>query len=204
MMTFSGDTTLRLAEFDAPPRDPIVLLRSWLDTATERGVREPYAMTLATVAADGTPSTRVVLLKAVDHGLVFGTQAGSRKGTDLAARPVASVTFHWRETVQQINVAGPVRRLDDAASDRLFADRPAAARATTAASAQSRPLDSEDRLRRRAAALLKTGVSRPGDWFAYRLEPAAIEFWQGSDDRLHRRLRYDRAPEGWRPCRLQP
>src|SRR3954467_8531325 len=98
MTTLSGDTTLRLAEFDRPPADPIPLLRGWLDAAVAAGVREPCAMTLATADPAGPPSTRVVLLKAAtDEALIFGSHTRSRKGADLAGRPYASATFHWRE-----------------------------------------------------------------------------------------------------------
>ncbi|HEY2673493.1 MAG TPA: phenazine biosynthesis FMN-dependent oxidase PhzG [Rugosimonospora sp.] len=205
--TLTGDTPLVLPEFDDPPADPIALLRGWLDDAVARGVREPYSMVLATADADGTPSSRIVLLKGLDpHGLVFTTHTGSHKGADLAVRPYASATFYWRETLQQLHVTGPVRQLPPAESDALFAERPAAAQATTAASRQSAPLDDETALRQRAADLLTAGtpITRPDGWAGYRLEPAGIEFWHGSIDRLHRRLRYDHHPAGWTPQRLQP
>ncbi|WP_433041040.1 phenazine biosynthesis FMN-dependent oxidase PhzG [Dactylosporangium sp. CS-033363] len=205
--TLTGDTALVLPEFDEPPGDPVALLREWLDAAVARGVREPASILLATADAAGTPSSRVVLLKGIDAGgLIFTSHTGSRKGTDLAARPYASATFYWRETVQQIHVTGPVQQLPPAESDALFAERPAAAQATTAASRQSAPLDDETALRRRAADLLATGqtIARPEGWAGYRLTPAGIEFWHGSVDRLHRRLRYDRGAAGWTPQRLQP
>ncbi|MER7004736.1 phenazine biosynthesis FMN-dependent oxidase PhzG [Dactylosporangium sp. NPDC000555] len=205
--TLTGDATLVLPEFDEPPAAPLRLLRTWLDAAVAYGVREAQAIVLATADAAGLPSSRVVLLKDLDeHGLVFTTHTGSRKGTDLAARPYASATFYWRETLQQIHVAGPVRQLPPGESDVLFAERPAAAQATTAASRQSTPLDDEAALRQRAADLLATGgsIARPDGWAGYRLEAAAIEFWHGSVDRLHRRLRYDRHPGGWTAQRLQP
>lgn len=207
MVTFSGDVSVRLPEFDDPPVDPVELLDVWLAAAVVRGVREPYAMVLATADAAGIPSSRVVSLKAVDAGgLVFTTHEASRKGADLAARPYASATFYWRETVQQVQVSGPVRRMTRAQSDVLFAERPPAARATTAASHQSQPLASEPALRERAARLLAAGapIARPDGWAGFRLEPDGIEFWQGSDDRLHRRLRYARAGGDWTWCRLQP
>ncbi len=205
--SMTGDTSLQLPEFDTPPADPIVLLRGWLHDAVIRAVREPYAMVLATADAAGRPSTRVVLLKHLDaDGLVFTTHTGSRKGTDLADRPYASATFYWRETLQQLHVAGPVRQLAAAESDALFTDRPAAARATTVVSRQSQPLHDEDALREHAAALLDVGapIERPAGWAGYRLQPATIEFWHGSPDRLHRRLRYDHVDDAWVPQRLQP
>ena len=205
-VTLSGDASLVLPEFDAPPRDPLGLLRSWLGAAVAREVREPLAVTLATASAHGDPSTRTLLVKDVDdRGLVFGSFASSRKGEELTARPRAAMTFYWRETLQQINVAGLVETLSDDESDALFADRPPQAQATTAVSQQSRPLTSEAGLRAAAAAALEAGhVTRPGDWTGYRLVPDEIEFWYGSPDRLHRRLQFTRTDATWTSRRLQP
>ncbi|MGH8826705.1 MAG: phenazine biosynthesis FMN-dependent oxidase PhzG [Jiangellaceae bacterium] len=204
--TLTGDGSMELPEFASPPADPIALLRSWIDAAVERGVREPMSVALATTDATGRPSNRTLMIKDVDpRGLVFSTDSGSAKGVDLAARPVAAVVFYWRETLQQIRVTGRVDPLPAAESDALFADRPPEAQATTAASEQSRPLDSEAELRSRAAALLSAGaVARPAGWFGYLLVPDEVEFWHGSTDRLHRRLRYVRGGGGWSTQRLQP
>jgi pyridoxamine 5'-phosphate oxidase len=105
-----------------------------------------------------------------------------------------------------VNLAGPVIPVDDDESDRLFRARVVEAQATTAASTQSQPLTDEGALRAKAAELLTGGpVPRPGGWGGYRLVPQEIEFWHGSPDRFHRRLRYDYTLEdGWTPTRLQP
>ncbi|MFE9699117.1 phenazine biosynthesis FMN-dependent oxidase PhzG [Streptomyces sp. NPDC006270] len=207
--SLSGDTTLVLPEFDTPPQDPCPLMRAWLDSAVERGVREPYAAVLATADRSGRASSRVLLVKEIDdRGLQFTSFRGSRKGQDLAGTPWGSLTFYWRETLQQLTVQGPVEVLTGAESDELFARRPLAAQATTAVSRQSRPLDDETELKAGAKALAAGGgpVARPEEWTGYRLVPEAIEFWYGSPDRLHRRLRYDRGAEtaDWTHQRLQP
>lgn len=208
--TLSGDTTLELPEFDSPPVEPLLLLRQWLDGAVRRGVREPFAAVLATGDAAGRPSTRVLLLKELDdRGLVFSGSQGSRKGRDLIARPVASMTFYWRETLQQLTVTGPVETLTVKESDQLFAERPRTAQAASAVSRQSRPLTDEAALRDRAHAVVADDgpVPRPTDWTGYRLLPESVEFWYGSPDRLHRRLYYERADhdaDGWTRHRLQP
>lgn len=188
--------------------DPGVLLAAWLRKAEERAVRESLAATLATASADGVPSSRTVrLAELTADGAVFGTSSSSRKGRELAANPRASITVYWRELVLQVRLDGPVEVLDADASDALFADRPAAARAATVASRQDEVLDDVDALHARAQELLAEGVpiDRPADWWGYRVVPASIEFWQGSADRLHRRLRYEREAAGrWSAYGLQP
>lgn len=208
--TLTGNADLRLPEFDTPPAEPHQLLRAWLDSAIRYEVREPYAMVLSTADREGKPSSRVLLMKELDdRGLLFTSFRGSRKGLELAASPWASATFYWRETLQQITVCGKAESLTDEESDALFAQRPVSAQATTAVSRQSRPLNDEAALRAEVQKLVDAGgpESRPPEWCGYRLVPYSVEFWYGSSDRLHRRLRYDRVPESsdtWSVGRLQP
>jgi dihydrophenazinedicarboxylate synthase len=201
--TLSGDPTLELPEFDAPPADPLPLLERWLRLADERGVREPRALALATADAERRPSSRILLLKQVTPALVFSGSYESRKGRDLAANPRAAGTLYWRETLQQVTVEGPVRRLSEAESDEIFSERPPAAQATTVASRQGEPLEDPAALRE-AADSPEEPLRRPGRWGGWRLDPDLIEFWHGSPDRLHRRLLYIKGERGWEHKRLQP
>jgi dihydrophenazinedicarboxylate synthase len=204
--TLSGDSTLELPEFDAPPEDPLPLLERWLRRADEHGVREPRALALATADAEGRPSCRILLLKQVLPALVFAGSYESRKGRELAANPRAAGTLYWRETLQQVVVEGPVRKLSEAESDAIFGERPADAQATTVASRQGEPLEDPAALRRTADALQEDEgpLNRPPRWGGFRLDPDLVEFWHGSPDRLHRRLLYIKAEGGWRHKRLQP
>ena len=202
--TLSGDPTLELPEFDSPPDDPLPLLERWLRTADEKGVREPRALALATADAEGRPSVRTLLLKQLSPTLVFAGSYESRKGRDLAANPRAAGTLYWRETLQQITIEGPVERLSEEESDALFAERPAAGRATTVASNQGATLADPAELRRKADDLDGAELRRPPNWGGYRLDPDLIEFWHGSPTRLHRRLLYIKGEGGWSPQRLQP
>jgi pyridoxamine 5'-phosphate oxidase len=204
--TLSGDPTLVLPEFEAPPEDPLPLLERWLRIAEEKGVREPRALALATADAAGRPSTRILLLKQLTPGLVFAGSHDSRKGRDLAVNPRAAGTLYWRETLQQIVVEGPVRQLSEEESDALFAERPPAGQATTVASHQGESLADPAELREAASSLAKSAepLHRPRRWGGYRLDPDLIEFWHGSPDRLHRRLLYAKTDERWSHQRLQP
>lgn len=138
--TLSGDPTLELPEFDSPPEDSLSLLGRWLQEADARGVREPQAQALATADTEGRPSSRILLLKQATPALVFSGSYESRKGRDLAANPRAAGTLYWRETLQQVTVEGPVRKLSEEESDALFAERPQAAQASAVASRQGEPL----------------------------------------------------------------
>jgi dihydrophenazinedicarboxylate synthase len=204
--TLSGDPTLVLPEFEAPPEDPLPLLERWLRIADEKGVREPRAVALATADAAGRPSNRILLLKQLTPALVFSGSHDSRKGRDLAVNPRAAATLYWRETLQQIVVEGPVRQLSEEESDALFAERPPAGQATTIASKQGESLADPAELREAASSLAKSAeaLHRPRRWGGYRLDPDLIEFWHGSPDRLHRRLLYVKTDAGWSHRRLQP
>ena len=204
--TLTGDPTLVLPEFEAPPEDPLPLLERWLQLADEKGVREPRALALATADAEGRPSSRILLLKQTSPAIVFAGSYDSRKGRDLAVNPRAAGTLYWRETLQQIVVEGPVRKLSEAESDALFAERPPAGRATTVASNQGKSLADPAELREAASSLTHRAepLRRPARWGGYRLDPDLIEFWHGSTDRLHRRLLYTKSGGRWTHQRLQP
>ncbi|WP_322410877.1 pyridoxamine 5'-phosphate oxidase [Microbacterium invictum] len=192
--------------------DPIAQFAAWLEDAAARGVYEPNAMVLGTVDADGTPSSRTVLLRAVDaDGFVFYTDRSSRKGRALAAHPVATLLFPWYALHRQVNVTGEVAFVDDAESDAYWASRPHGSRVAATASAQSQPIGSRGELEAWVAEVETAypegrEVPRPSRWGGYRLRPRRIEFWQGRTSRLHDRLVFTRAADegAWKVERLQP
>jgi pyridoxamine 5'-phosphate oxidase len=190
------------------PSDPLRLFLDWFDEIRPLEP-DPTAMALATVGADGRPSARMVLLKDVNaHGLTFFTNFESRKGRELAANPHASLLFYWRSLERQVRIEGAVSRVADAESDDYFATRPVESRWSACASAQSRTVISRAVLEAQVAAVRERfgeQVPRPASWGGFRLSPDAFEFWQGRPNRLHDRLRYDRADDGaWRHARLAP
>ncbi|MFS8097952.1 phenazine biosynthesis FMN-dependent oxidase PhzG [Lentzea alba] len=203
--SLTGNGAIPFPEYIDPPADPFQLLTSWLEAAATNGVREPRALALATADEHGRTSSRIVVLNRITRsGLVFATHHDSQKGRELAVNPWASGVLYWRETSQQITVAGPALLLPEAETDAMWADRPPFAHAMTTASRQSRPLTDVEALRAKARRLGSQPLPRPENYVGYLLEPVVVEFWANGVDRLHERLRYDRDDTGWRATRLQP
>ena len=186
--------------------DPVARFREWFEAARAAGTEVPEAMTLATADAEGRPSARMVLLKSADErGFTFFSGYESRKGRELAENPRGALVFYWRELGRQVRVEGPVRRLPAEESDAYWQTRPERSRAAAAASRQSEPIDSRAELEAEFERQVALGdPPRPERWGGYVLEPEAIELWQHRDDRLHERIRYTRARDGWRQELLAP
>ncbi|WP_285658709.1 pyridoxamine 5'-phosphate oxidase, partial [Helicobacter bizzozeronii] len=191
--------------------DPIEQLRRWYDQAREAGLHEPDAVVVSTVAADGTPSSRYVLMRGLDTGVVFFTNYQSRKGHEIDDRAVAAVVFPWHWLSRQVRVVGRVERVSEAESDAYFASRPRGSQIGAWASPQSEPLVDRAQLEALTAEVEDrfdgVEVPRPPHWGGYRVVPDEVEVWQGRPDRLHDRFAYRRdpsAPTGWALTRLAP
>jgi len=152
----------------AAPDDPDALFAAWLEEAIGSGARQPHAMAFVTVAADGAPVSRTLILKDVDtDGYHVSTHSTSRKGVQLQADPRASMLFFWRESGRQVRISGEVAALGDDVSQRDWESRPS-----------------------------YTGEPNP-DWQVYALWPTEFEFMQAREDRNHTRVEYRRSGGGW-------
>ena len=193
---------------DASHADPLKQFDQWLTEAIACAVPEPNAMTVATVASNLRPSTRVVLLKGYDaSGIVWYTNYESRKGEELAGNPWAALQFHWVELERVVRIEGRVEKTSAQESDAYFASRPLDSRIGAWASPQSQVISGRSVLVANAAkfsAQFLLNPPRPPHWGGYRLVPDEWQFWQGRKSRLHDRLRYRRAGNDWVRERLAP
>lgn len=176
---------------------------------SELGVREPAAMSLATVAANGQPSIRTVLLRGIDErGFVFFTNSQSRKGEQMAGNSQVALTFYWDAWAEQVHVEGRVEVIPDSESDEYWKSRARLSQIGAWASDQSRPLSGRDEFMASVAEIEKRfegqDVPRPPYWFGYRVIPHRIEHWSGREGRLHERYVYESNGEVWTKQPLYP
>ncbi|MEX2535285.1 MAG: pyridoxamine 5'-phosphate oxidase [Trueperaceae bacterium] len=201
-----GRAELRKRDLDP---DPLTQFASWMADAVAADLLEPTAMTLATADASGRVSARMVLLKGYGpQGLLFYSNYASRKAQDLAANPQAALVLYWDRLERQIRVEGTVDKLSREVSEAYFRSRPRGSQVGAWASPQSSPLrDREELLAREEAARKRFDgreVPLPDHWGGYRLQPLALELWQGRPERLHDRFRYTRHGDSWSLERLAP
>jgi pyridoxamine 5'-phosphate oxidase len=189
--------------------DPLQQFTRWFEEALKADVAEPNAMNLATVAGDGRPSSRIVLVKQFDaRGFTWYTNYDSQKAQQLRDNPYAALLFFWNELERQVRIEGKVERTAPEESDKYFNSRPLKSRLSAIASRQSAPIDSRAALEQNYDAVARQygeEPPRPQNWGGFRLVPDRIEFWQGRHSRFHDRIVYQRQEDGsWTRQRLQP
>jgi pyridoxamine 5'-phosphate oxidase len=190
--------------------DPLELFKSWISEAEKKEIRDPAALSLATVNKAGQPSVRMVLLKGLSsEGFIFYTNLNSPKSHDLKENPKAAMCFHWKSFNRQIRIIGSVIQINDKDADLYFNSRPYESKISAWASNQS------DTMKERSELLIKIegykkkymdekNVPRPFYWSGWCLKPSSIEFWLHRDNRIHERLRYSKTVKGWKKEILYP
>lgn len=190
-------------------QDPIGLFKTWLQEAIDCGIKEPGAMSVATVDADGQPDVRMLLLKGVDErGFVFFTNMQSPKARALTQNPRVALCFYWPELDRQVRVRGHSEMVGTAEADAYFETRPRLSQISAWASRQSAPMRGYFQLEAEVAkTIVRFGVGRvprPPFWSGIRVVPEQVEFWTQLPFRRHKRNLYRRTARGWRVTWLFP
>lgn len=188
--------------------NPMLMFQKWYQEAHEKQVATPHAMIISTVDSNGQPSSRVVYMKEVlEEGLIFYTNYRSKKGKDLLNNNKISVLFFWQGTEQQVRIEGVVSKVDPVISDDYFASRPRISQIGAWASDQSNQIEDRQSLEENVAyfeAKYPDQVPRPPHWGGYLIKPNYFEFWQGRLGRLHDRICYSKANNGYQISRIAP
>ncbi len=195
-------------------QNPFIQFRLWFEEAKAAQILEPNAMTLSTVSPEGQPQGRIVLLKDFDErGFVFFTNYESTKGKAIAANPRVCLLFFWGDLERQVKIIGTATKISQEESNEYFQSRPRESRIGAWTSEQSSVIAGREVLEERFQALTQEyegkDIPIPPHWGGYRVEPSAIEFWQGRVGRLHDRIVYERQSSttnggAWSLVRLSP
>lgn len=177
------------------PEQPYELFLKWLEEALRHDVKEPHAMILSTVDESGHPDARILILKDVDSkGFYFATSSLSKKGIQIQATPHVSLTFYWQPLGRQVRIRGIAHKCDRLLNERDFLGREETARAIALIGKQSTVLktmdDIQPELDKQLDRIKQNQLLIDPFWALYRVEPKEIEFWQGSQDRNHTRVKY--------------
>ena len=189
--------------------DPVVQFQQWFTEALDASVLDVNAMSIATVAGDGQPSLRTVLLKHFDtNGFVFYTNLDSRKAREMGGNPRVALLFYWAEISRQVRISGTVSRVSVAESLRYFLTRPRDSQIGAWVSEQSRVVEGrqflETKFNELKARFAQGEVPLPDFWGGFRVAAQTMEFWQARENRLHDRFLYSRTSAGWTIDRLAP
>ena len=205
MMSEIGLTTGDFTE----ENEPYSLFGAWLADAEKSEPNDPNAVALATVDPAGLPNVRMVLLKGFDErGFVFYTNFESQKGQEILSSHKAAMCFHWKSLRRQVRIRGDVEVVTEEEADAYYATRPRGSRIGAWASKQSRPLEGRFALEKAVAeftARYAIGeIPRPSHWSGFRIKPVSLEFWHDRPFRLHDRMEFRRADDGWQKVRMYP
>jgi len=188
--------------------DPMEQFNAWYQEAHEKKLKDPHAVTISTVDAEGQPSSRIVYMRELlDEGFVLYTNFNSRKGTHIEQSNKVSALFYWDALERQVRMEGFAEKVEDKMSDDYFASRPRMSKIGAWASEQSSQIADRKSLEDKVKFFedkFPNEVPRPPHWGGYIIKPLYFEFWQGREGRLHDRLCYERNETDWRKFRIAP
>lgn len=191
--------------------DPLALWWRWY--ADAEVMYEPNATVLSTTGLDGGPRVRTVLLKGLtEQGFVFFTNYASDKAAEIARDPRCGLLFGWFDLHRQVRISGRAEKVSREDSQAYFATRPRGSQlgawASIEAGGQSRPVADRGSLDAALTAVEERFADQevpcPDQWGGFCVVPESVEFWQGATGRLHDRLLFTRAGDGWQRQRLAP
>ncbi len=209
----------------AMPTAPWDAVTQWVDAARSHAqdhpdMPEPDALAVATVADDGAPRVRTVLMRYLEtDGPGFYTNLRSAKGRQLAREPRVAAGLTWPSMFRAVRFVGRATPLPREVVQTYFGSRPWGSRISAWASHQSQPVASRADLEEAVAAYERRwpdhgspdDVPLPDFWGGYVVRCDEVELWAGRRDRLHDRLVYVRDGGGdladagsWRLERHQP
>jgi len=208
---------------------PIEQFRQWhqkVKSADTTAKDYANAMSLSTVSADGTPSSRIVFMCTFDdNGFLFGTSSTSLKGQELEKNPNVSCLFLWTFKEKdayhswQVRINGTCKMASTKETQDIWNcdNRAHKVGLSYLDNIQSTVADIEPTKMEEAFAKVESALSTtptdqipiPPHWHAFRITPAVIEFYSGAhpnhlNDRICYKLDPTSQTQQWTKFRLYP
>mgnify|MGYP001437738555 CR=1 FL=1 len=189
--------------------NPIKQLKSWLEHAKKKVDGNWNAMCVSTVESSGASDSRMVLFKQFNGDkLVFFTNYGSKKGSDIFSNGKVSLVFFWDTLGRQVRIQGSAQKTTREISEKYYDSRPIGSRVSAILSQQSKEIESYDQLRSTFEEMKKEYNSKPpvcpDHWGGIEIDVHKIEFWQEHESRLHERSVFKLYEGEWSKKFLSP
>ena len=189
-------------------QEPYKYFKDCYDKAYLLEQRNIEAASLSTISFDLKPSSRFINVKYISDKFIFFSNYKSQKGRDIDTNKNVCLLFFWNKTNTQIRIEGTIDRSSELFSNKHFLKREFNKNISAIVSKQSARLSSFKELESKFDLVAKKYVDknliRPDSWGGYEITPISFEFWNGSDFRLNKRLKYTLSQDNWDKGYLQP
>lgn len=191
--------------------NPIDLLHIWLEEEHNAGAPNPKHAVLSTATRDAVPHSRVIAIREIsDKGLVFFTQKGTRKVSELNTNPIATMTF-WFELLQrEVIIEGEAFPLSDTENEQYWQSysREAQVRFYSYAPTSSQPISDKQILeaKKKQIELEYDGKLIPINplYCGFLLHPSRVVFYSYRTDELSDVTEYSCIDNNWTTKFLSP
>jgi pyridoxamine 5'-phosphate oxidase len=170
---------------------PIHLLEKWIKEEKDKGAPNPQQAILSTATTEGIPHSRVVAIREITpQGILFFTQKGTRKVTEIAENPRVSLTF-WFELMQrEVILEALIEALTEEENKAYWSNYPRIAqlRFLAYAPTSGQPIDSKQMLEDKKSAIEQEYKDQELPYTplycGYRIIPTKFTFYQYRTDEL--------------------
>lgn len=191
---------------------PIKRLEQWIKEEKDKGAPNPQQAILSTATKEGIPHSRVVAIREITpQGILFFTQKGTRKVTEIAENPRVSLLF-WFELMQrEVILEALIEALTEEENKAYWSSYPRIAqlRFLAYAPTSSQPIDSkqilEDKKSRIEQDYKDQDLPYTSLYCGYRIIPTKFTFYQYRTDELSDVSQYNLQENGqWQKQVISP
>lgn len=170
---------------------PLELLEQWIKEEKDNGAPNPQQAILSTATKEGIPHSRVVAIREITpQGILFFTQKGTRKVTEIADNPRVSLTF-WFELMQrEVILEALIEALSEGENKAYWSTYPRIAqlRFLAYAPTSSQPIDSKQMLEDKKSIIEQEYRDQELPYTplycGYRIIPSKFTFYEYRTDEL--------------------